>query len=163
MKRSLLLVLLILYGSRVSAQTVEPLRPALLEAGGSLLEKQQTPEEFFAATRKLREARSFSQDERAYLKDLSKKVPLELRQDICPDDSTGLCGTEVTLNQEISPPAESTEFEEIPDLAEQEGLNATKSPPTSWSKPLLWTAAVALALVAGSIALNGKEIQIQRR
>lgn len=160
MKKAILLILSLLVSVRALATpdidlSSEPLRPQLVDEGDKLMQEGSSADDFLLKAREMRERQPFSAEEKSYLFDLGRKLPPQVREKVCPDLERGLC------EGETSPLTASSLAQASP---AQERLPMPPPPPmeSSWSKPLLWVAAGALIFLAGSAALQGKEIQVRR-
>lgn len=144
------------------AQVADPLRNDLVQAGDAYLGKEMTAEAFINIARALKSSKPFNDEERSYLTDLSAKMPTELRTSVCPTMTEGLC-----VAQPVGLAA-STLAEAEKSLSEDSAPEIpTPLPPTpkmddGYARPTLWIIGIGLALLAGSAALKGKEVQIRK-
>lgn len=113
------------------------------------LQKQMSPQDLISHLRLMREEKGLSEDEKLYLRDLTEKLPLGLRHELCPDLERGLC-EEAPHFQILS---------EVPLLPTPETPNRE----TTWwqrnSKWILWGAVGLAGAMAWS--LKDKEIQVR--
>ena len=125
----------------------ENLRSGLTTLGDNYMQGQVSPQDLIPQIKTVQQESSFSTEEKNYLEDLTKKLPPDLRSELCPSMSQGLC-------------AEAPHFriwEEVPKLP-PEGLKQNW-----WSRNqgTLWTTLLVggLAMWASS-HVTKKELQI---
>lgn len=159
-----LMLVLTLFSNPVFARTdFEPFRPELIRAGDSFLDGKSTADDFIAEARTLRARASFSEDERAYLTDLTRRLPADLRSSACPSMEDGLCAIEPVGLIETGL-AEATLTAAAASKSGPAGLPpAEAGSQWEWSQTAKWAIAFGLILAAGSSAMSGKEIQVRSR
>jgi hypothetical protein len=130
----------------------QSLRPSLVDSSRDVLSSQISGEEFLKRTRLEKEKDEFNLDERLYLEDLTRKLPLALREKVCPDSSKGLCQGDLP---------DEDDWEDVPALPAHS--NSAKAD-TWWGRNSGWviTAAAGVAVASIAYSLRGKEIEISR-
>lgn len=125
-------------------------REALFQNGSKLMRRELSADDFLNIAKNLREERPFSEEERAYLVDLTRKTSFDER--LCPTENTGLCEASKTSPLDWEEAFPDRKFE----------MPESESETSGWSTAIAWGIGLALIFVAGSSALKGKELVIHR-